>query len=69
MARERVLYEAKYRQKAMRVQTAANPTLRHVTEGFVVRDCYIQSAGRVQCEDGVEREFQVLRIYFDDTKG
>jgi len=65
-ARERVLYQETFRKHAAHVRTELNPTLPHVPPQFVVRDCYIEAAGRAACADGVVREFQVLRVYFDE---
>ena len=64
---ERILYQETFKKNAARVRTDVNPTLPHVPAPFVVRDCYIQAAGRVECSDGVVREFQVLRVYFDEV--
>lgn len=61
--RERVLYGEKYRKGTMRIRESHLPNLPHVDGAkFMVHSGELLEAGRVECADGVQREFQVIRF-------
>lgn len=60
--KERLLYEETYRKGAANISIGFLPTLPHVAAGFKVHSANILKAGRIECADGVEREFQVIRF-------
>jgi hypothetical protein len=64
--RERVLYGEKYRKGALRILPDKLPTLNHLTNGFAVHSADLVEAGRMQCSDGVTREFQVIRVMLEE---
>lgn len=64
--RERVLYGEKYRKGAMRILPVNLPELHHLSAGFSVHSANILEAGRMECTDGVTREFQVIRVLLEE---
>ena len=66
--REKVLYAEKYKRGALMVKECyLPPSLPHVdAKQFSVHSDEILEAGRVECADGVKREFQVIRFLFSD---
>jgi hypothetical protein len=64
--RERILYGEKYRKGALRILPDKLPTLHHLTDGYAVHSADLLEAGRMECRDGVVREFQVIRVLLDE---
>jgi len=61
--KEKILYQEKYKNGAMRVRRELLPnTLPYMAKGAVITDIEIRSAGK--CElDGEAMEFQDVRVY------
>jgi hypothetical protein len=67
MKREKVLYAEKYRRGALKIKESHLPNLPHVDGNkFAVHSGEILEAGRVECPDGVTREFQTIRFLLAD---
>jgi len=64
--REVVTLAVKYKRGALPVHGSYLPIVRHVKGGCHVQGAEIREAGRVVGTDGVEREYQILRIVFDE---
>jgi hypothetical protein len=62
----KTLYEERYKAHALRVKSHLLPTLPHVdSTGFTVDSAYVLRAGRAEV-DGIELEYQELRVYFKE---
>ncbi len=67
--REIVLYAEKYRRRAAMIKAHLLPNLPHVDgDKFMVHSGEIREAGRIQCADGVTREFQTITFLLSDRK-
>lgn len=65
--RERVVYAEKYRRRAAMIKAHLLPTLPHIDDrAFAVHSGEIREAGRVECADGVTREFQTITFLLSD---
>jgi hypothetical protein len=68
-ARELVLYEETYVRGSMMIRESCLPNLSHVDGGrFMVHSGELLKAGRVECPDGVQREFQVIRFLLTERR-
>lgn len=69
MPREKTLYAEKYRRGAAMIKEHLLPNLPHVDgDKFAVHSGEILEAGRVECPDGVTREFQTIRFLLSDRQ-
>ena len=67
MAKEKVLYEETYRKGAAVIKECFLPNLPHVDgRASMVHSGEILKAGRIECADGVKREFQVIRFLLSE---
>ena len=67
MAKDKIVYQEKYKKGALMLKPDSFPDLRHIPENFEVANVDIRSAGK--CEVGDETlEFQDVRIYFRDKE-
>jgi hypothetical protein len=67
--REKVLYAEKYKRGAAMIRECYLPNLPHVDgKKFTVHSGEVLEAGRVECGDGVKREFQTIRFLLSDVK-
>lgn len=67
-SRERILYSETYRKGALKIRDGLLPNLPHVNSRFMVHSGDLLEAGRVQCADGVVREFQVIRFLLTERQ-
>jgi hypothetical protein len=63
MPKPKTLYKETYRAPGLKIKAHCLPTTPHVAPGFVVESAYLLQAGRMSV-DGVEREFQDLRVFY-----
>ncbi len=66
-ARTITLYRETYKADQLRIIDARKPVTTHQAPGFVVDEAFVLAAGRVQ-QDGKEREYQDLRIYYVEAE-
>lgn len=67
MKRTKILYAEKYRRGAAMIKECFLPNLPHVDgKQFAVHSGEIREAGRMECPDGVTREFQTITFLFAD---
>jgi hypothetical protein len=63
MPKPKTLYKETYRAPGLKIKEHCLPTTPHAAAGFVVDEAYILQAGQMLV-DGVEREFQDLRVFY-----
>lgn len=64
MAREKVIYEEKYKKPGMEVERDMLPSLNNLSDGFSVASASIMKRGKVE-RGGKEFEFLEMRIYLN----